>query len=169
MVSIASAFRNRKYCMQVLNRAILFLPEQILSPLITDKITFNSRNAKEIFQLCTKCNTMQWSMMILNNYTILETMQQHRTRQTQKIHVFTIINCMWPGINIQKVWWIFFVDVNFKSNLHNMEEYKAKQVFQNLNPMWRNFYSKCKYHSKSSKNKVVSSTDLKKSYTLYAS
>ena len=144
MVSIASAFHNRKYYMQVLNWAFLFQLEQMLALLITVKIIFNSRNAKEMFKLCTKYNTMQWSMMILNNYLIWETMQQHRTRQTQKIHVFTIINCMWPGINIQKVWWNFFVDVNFKSNLHNMEEYKAKQVFQNLNPMWRNFYSKCK-------------------------
>ena len=108
MVSIASAFRNRKYCMQVLNRVFLFLLEQILAPLITDKITFNSRNAKEIFQLCTKCNTMRRSMMILNYYLIWETMQQHRTRKTQKIHVFTIIYCTWLDINIQKIWWFFY-------------------------------------------------------------
>ena len=91
---------------------------------------------------------MRQSMMIRNNYLIWETMQQHRTRQTQKIHAFTIINCTWLGINIQKIWRIFSVDVNFKPNLHSMEEYKAKQVFQNLNLMWRTIYSKCKYHSK---------------------
>lgn len=29
-------------------------------------------------------------------------MQQNETRQTQKIHEFTIKNCMWTCINIQK-------------------------------------------------------------------
>ena len=29
-------------------------------------------------------------------------MQQNKTRQTQRIHEFTIKNCMWTGINIQR-------------------------------------------------------------------
>ena len=93
-----------------------------------------------------------YAMMILNYYLKWKKNQQNRTRQTQKIHRSWITNCMWAGINIEKVWRIQFLEVNLQSYFLCIKEHKAIKVFQNSNPKWRMIHSS---HQKKEKGKIL--------------